>query len=435
MKANPLSAAAFEKAKGIFPGGVNSPARACLSVGADPFFVRRGHGSKVEDLDGHTYIDYVCGFGPMVLGHGHPDVLKAMSETMADGLTFGVPTEIESQLGAFIVSALPAVDRLRLVSSGTEATMAALRLARGATGRNCIVKFEGCYHGHADLLLVKAGSGAMTLGTPDSAGVPAAIAKTTLVAPFNDLPALEALFAANGDDIAAVIFEPVVGNMGVVPPDQAWLDGMFAVTKAHGALVICDEVMTGFRLAWGGVQNSLGFKPDITCLGKIIGGGMPMAAYGASSALMAHIAPEGAVYQAGTNSGNPVCIAAGLATLKLLSEPGTYERLEALGARLGAGIQAALAASGMAGTVQRVGSMMTLFFVDKAGAPVRCLDDIPATAPAKFGAFFRGMRERGVMLPPSQYEAWFISLAHSDADIDATIAAATAVLAEMARAK
>jgi glutamate-1-semialdehyde 2,1-aminomutase len=432
MSAGPLSQQAFERARGLFPGGVNSPARACRSVGTDPVFVRRGHGARVEDLDGCSYIDYVCGFGPMILGHAHPAVLEAMQRTMVDGLSFGIPTEIESELGALVAAAVPSIERLRLVSSGTEATMAALRLARGATGRSLIVKFEGCYHGHADHLLVKAGSGAMTLGAPDSAGVPAAIANATLVAPYNDGPALEALFAAHGNDIAAVIIEPVVGNMGVVVPERAWLDALRALTRSHGALLVFDEVMTGFRVAWGGAQALFGVEPDITCLGKVIGGGMPIGAYGGSSKLMATVAPEGPVYQAGTNSGNPVSVAAGLATLRELSRPGTYERLEVLGALLEAGLVAAFAETGVPATVQRVGSMLTPFFTNVAGAPVRRLEDIPSTAPARFGAFFRGMRARGVMLPPSQYEAWFISLAHDEGDIDATIAAARATLAEMA---
>ncbi len=431
MTTHPKSAAAFAAARAVFPGGVNSPARACRSVGTDPVFVARGEGARVTDLDGNAYLDYVCGFGPIVLGHAAPAVLDAMREVMADGLSFGIPTALETELGALIASALPSVERLRLVSSGTEATMAALRLARGATGRTRIVKFEGCYHGHADHLLVKAGSGAMTLGAPDSAGVPASIAGGTLVAPYNDLPALEALFDAFGDDIAAVILEPVVGNMGVVVPERPFLDGLRALTRDRGALLIFDEVMTGFRVAWGGAQNLFGVTPDITCLGKIVGGGMPIGAYGASSALMAHIAPEGPVYQAGTNSGNPVSVAAGLATLRRLSEPDAYPRLEALGGRLQAGLEAALAETGVPGTVQRVGSMLTLFFTETMGAPVLRLDDIPPSAPPRFGAFFRGMRDRGVMLPPSQYEAWFISLAHTDADIDATVAAARATLATL----
>lgn len=429
---NPLSSEAFARARTIFPGGVNSPARACRSVGTDPVFVRRGQGAIVEDLDGHAYIDYVCGFGPIIVGHAHPAVLESMQQQMVFGLAFGIPTEIESELGALIASAVPSIERLRLVSSGTEATMAALRLARGATGRTCIVKFEGCYHGHADHLLVKAGSGAMTLGTPDSAGVPAAIASATLVAPYNDLGAIEALFAEHGHDIAAVIIEPVVGNMGVVVPEAEWLAALRALTTAHGALLIFDEVMTGFRVAWGGAQSILGVTPDITCLGKIIGGGMPIGAYGASSALMATIAPEGPVYQAGTNSGNPVAVAAGLTTLRLLSEPGVYEHLESLGARLEAGLKAAFNETGVPGTVQRVGSMLTPFFTNESDAPVKRLEDIPPAAPARFGAFFRAMRARGVMLPPSQYEAWFISVAHTEADIDATIAAAKAALAEIA---
>lgn len=428
---NKHSAAAFARAKKLFPGGVNSPARACRSVGADPVFAARGEGAYVVDVDGHRYCDYVGAFGPMILGHGRAEVLDAMRAQLAQGLSFGMPTELESELGATIAHALPAVERLRLVSSGTEATMSALRLARGATGRSKIIKLEGCYHGHADHLLVKAGSGAMTLGQPDSAGVPGAVARETLVCAYNDLAAMQALFEAHPGEIAAVILEPVVGNMGVVPPEPGYLQGVLALCKKHGALSIVDEVMTGFRVAWGGAQVRYHVKPDITCLGKVIGGGMPIGAYGGSSELMATIAPEGPVYQAGTNSGNPVSVAAGLATLKLLAAGGVYERLEHLGKALEKGLADALLASGVPGTVQRVGSMITLFFTETMGAPVRRLDDVPALAKERFGAFFRGMRERGQMLPPSQYEAWFISNAHTDDDIAATVVAARQVLTEL----
>ena len=428
---NKHSAAAFARAKKLFPGGVNSPARACRSVGADPVFAARGEGAYVVDADGLRYCDYVGAFGPMILGHGRAEVLDAMRAQLTHGLSFGMPTELESELGAAIAGALPAVERLRLVSSGTEATMSALRLARGATGRSKIIKLEGCYHGHADHLLVKAGSGAMTLGQPDSAGVPGAVARETLVCAFNDLPAMEALFDAHPGEIAAVILEPVVGNMGVVPPEPGYLPGVLALCKKHGALSIVDEVMTGFRVAWGGAQVRYHVKPDITCLGKVIGGGMPIGAYGGSSELMATIAPEGPVYQAGTNSGNPVSVAAGLATLKVLAAGGVYERLEHLGKALEKGLVDALHATGVPGTVQRVGSMITLFFTETMGAPVRRLEHVPPLAKERFGAFFRGMRERGQMLPPSQYEAWFISNAHSDDDIAATVVAARQVLAEL----
>lgn len=424
----PKSAAAFTLAKSLLPGGVNSPARACRSVGADPVFAARGDGAWVTDIDGHRYCDYVGAFGPMVLGHGRREVLDAMRAQLELGLSFGMPTELESRLAGLIAELVPGIERLRLVSSGTEATMSAIRLARGKTGKSKVLKLEGCYHGHADHLLVKAGSGAMTLGQPDSAGVPARIAGETLVCAYNDLAAMAALFADH-DDIACVILEAVVGNMGVVPPEPGYLEGVKTLCETHGALFIMDEVMTGFRVALGGAQARFGVTPHITCLGKIIGGGMPIGAYGGGAELMATIAPEGPVYQAGTNSGNPVSVAAGIATLELLKQPGVYEHLETLGARLEAGLVQALDSTGVPGTVQRVGSMITLFFTERRGAPVKNLDDVPASAKARFGAFFREMRTRGHMLPPSQYEAWFISTAHTFADIDQTIAAAKDVLA------
>ncbi|MCC6625380.1 MAG: glutamate-1-semialdehyde 2,1-aminomutase [Deltaproteobacteria bacterium] len=429
MTRNPLSSAAFARSQRAFPGGVNSPARACRSVGAEPVFAKSGVGAVVLDIDGHRYLDYVGAFGPMILGHGHPDVLAAMRAQLELGLSFGMPTELESELAEVIIAATPSIERLRLVSSGTEATMSALRLARGATGRSKLIKLEGCYHGHADHLLVKAGSGLATLGTPDSAGVPAAIANETLVAPFNDLAAIEAHFAAHPDAIAALILEPVVGNMGVVPPEPGYLEGLRDITRRHGALLVFDEVMTGFRVGWSSAQGRYGVTPDITCLGKIVGGGMPIGAYGASSALMAHVAPEGGVYQAGTNSGNPVSVAAGLTTLRALADGRAYTHLEALGASLEEGLVKALDETGVPGTVQRVGSMITLFFTETMGAPIKRMDDVPASARARFGAFFRQMRDRAILLPPSQYEAWFISASHTDSDIDYTIDAARDSLA------
>jgi len=422
------SAAAFTVARSLLPGGVNSPARACRSVGADPVFAARGDGAYVTDVDGHRYLDYVGAFGPMILGHGRREVLDAMRAQLELGLSFGMPTELESRLAEAIARLVPGIERLRLVSSGTEATMSAIRLARGKTGRSKVIKLEGCYHGHADHLLVKAGSGAMTLGQPDSAGVPPRIAGETLVAPYNDVAAMAQLFADH-DDIACVILEPVVGNMGVVPPAPGYLQAVKDLCEKHGALFIMDEVMTGFRVALGGAQARFGVTPHITCLGKIIGGGMPIGAYGGSSELMATIAPEGPVYQAGTNSGNPVSVAAGIATLTLLAQPGVYEHLETLGARLEAGLNQALAQTQVPGTVQRVGSMITLFFTEEMGRPVTRMEDVPASAKTRFGAFFRGMRDRGQMLPPSQYEAWFISTAHTVDDIDTTIAAARDILA------
>jgi len=360
----------------------------------------------------------------MILGHSHPDVVAAIVEQAAVGQSYGTPTEGETALAEAVVAAVPGIERLRLVNSGTEATMSALRVARGFTGRSKVIKFEGCYHGHVDALLVKAGSGAITLGTPDSAGVTAGAAQDTLLAPFNDIQAVKGLFDAHGDDIAAVILEPVVGNMGVVPPVDGFLSGLKELAHAHGALLVFDEVMTGFRVAMGGAQERYGVIPDMTCLGKIVGGGLPVGVYGGRADVMGAVAPEGAVYQAGTNSGNPLSVAAGLATLKVLKEQPIHARAEALATRLNEGLSAAAAAAGLTVCVQQVGSMLTLFFT---AGPVERMDDIPSEAPARFGAFWRGMRDAGVMLPPSQYEAWFVSASHDEALIDKTIAAAKGV--------
>jgi glutamate-1-semialdehyde 2,1-aminomutase len=376
-------------------------------------------------VDDNEYIDYVGAFGPMILGHGHPAVVEAIVAQAKRGQSYGTPTEAETELAEAIVDAVPGIERLRLVNSGTEATMSALRVARGFTGRARVVKFEGCYHGHVDYLLVKAGSGAMTLGTPDSAGVTDGCARDTLLAPFNDLEAVKALFDAHGDDIAAVILEPVVGNMGVVPPVAGFLEGLRELTAARGALLVFDEVMTGFRVAMGGAQERYGVTPDLTCLGKIVGGGLPVGAYGGRADVMGVVAPEGAVYQAGTNSGNPLSVAAGLATLRVLRNEPIHARAEALATRLNQGLTAVTAAANVAACVQQVGSMLTLFFTE---GPVRCMEDIPSTAPARFGAFWRGMRDAGIMLPPSQYEAWFVSGSHDEALIDRTVAAAAHVV-------
>ncbi|PIE18278.1 MAG: glutamate-1-semialdehyde-2,1-aminomutase [Proteobacteria bacterium] len=419
------SQTAFAAAARLMPGGVNSPARACLSVGVEPIFVAKGAGAHVTDLDGREYIDYVGAFGPMILGHGHPEVLEAMRAQLELGLGFGTPTVAETRLAARVADAVPSIDRLRLVSSGTEATMSAIRLARGFTGRDKVIKLEGNYHGHADALLVKAGSGAMTLGAPNSAGVTSGAVADTLLAPHNDLEAVAALFARYRGEVAAIILEPVAGNMGVVPPEPGYLEGLRELTRAAGALLIFDEVMSGFRVAMGGAQERYGVTPDLTCLGKVIGGGMPIGAYGGRADIMRAVAPEGAVYQAGTNSGNPLCVAAGLATLEVLRRDRVHDRLEALGARLEAGLVEALGGAGVTGTVQRVGSMITLFFT---AGPVRRVDDVTEAAAARFGAFFRQLRARGVMLPPSQYEAWFISAAHDEALIDATVARAAEAL-------
>ncbi len=424
----PISQKLFAQAAAHIPGGVNSPVRAWKAVGGDPAFILRAAGATITDADGNTYLDYVGSWGPMIVGHAHHQVLRAIHETMKLGTSFGAPTPREIEMARRLIGALPSLEQVRLVSSGTEATMTAIRLARAATGRPKIVKFDGCYHGHADALLVRAGSGAMTLGVPDSAGVPEAIASLTLVARFNDLAEIEARFVAEGDAIAAVIVEPVVGNMGLVQPQPGFLDGLRAVTARHGALLIVDEVMTGFRLAWGGVQVPMGLTPDLTCLGKIIGGGLPLAAVGGRRDVMQLLAPLGAVYQAGTLSGNPLAVSAGLATLDLLDRPGIYDTLEQRGAQLAAGLEAALRRRGVRGCVNRAGSMWTLFFGVDA---VHDADQARRADTAAFGRFFAAMLERGVYLPASQFEAAFISLAHSEADIDATIAAAEAALGEV----
>jgi glutamate-1-semialdehyde 2,1-aminomutase len=418
----------FAEASKHIPGGVNSPVRAWKAVGRVPRFIRRAAGCTITDVDGNTYIDYVGSWGPMILGHGHAAVVKAVQEALRDGASFGAPTPREIDMARRLTGALPAVEQVRLVSSGTEATMTAIRLARAFTGRAKIVKFDGCYHGHADPLLVRAGSGAMTFGVPDSPGVPEASASQTLVARFNDAAEIEARFAADGGAIAAVIVEPVVGNMGLVPPHPGYLERLRELTAAHGALLIFDEVMTGFRLAWGGVQNAMRIRPDLTCLGKVIGGGLPLAAVGGRRDVMQQLAPLGPVYQAGTLSGNPLAVAAGLATLAQLDRPGTYERLEGLGAALEEGLRGALRASGQRGCVNRRGSMWTLFLGVDA---VTDADGARAADTAAFGRFFAAMLERGIYLPPSQFEAAFVSLAHSDDDIDATVRAAHEVLAAL----
>ena len=424
-----MSEKLFAEAQIHIPGGVNSPVRAWKAVGGQPRFIQRAAGCTITDADGNSYVDYVGSWGPMIVGHAHHQVLRAIHEAMKQGTSFGAPTPREIELARRIRGALPSIEQVRLVSSGTEATMTALRLARAFTGRPKVIKFDGCYHGHADPLLVRAGSGAMTLGVPDSGGVPEAIASLTLVARFNDLDEIAARFAAEGEAIAAVIVEPVVGNMGLVPPAPGFLDGLRRITAEHGALLIVDEVMTGFRLAWGGVQVPMGLRPDLTCLGKVIGGGLPLAAVGGRRDVMQQLAPVGAVYQAGTLSGNPLAVSAGLATLDLLDKAGTYDRLEAMGARLEAGLRAALAAHGVRGCVQRAGSMWTLFFGVERVADAA---DARRADTAAFGRFFLAMLERGIYLPPSQFEAAFISLAHGEAEIDATIAAADQALGALA---
>ena len=428
MPTNTLSHRLFERAGALIPGGVNSPVRAWRAVGGSPLFVQRARGCTLWDVDGNAYTDYVGSWGPMILGHAHPKVLSAIQTTLRDGTSFGAPTAREIELAEVLTRAIPSLDMVRLVSSGTEATMTAIRLARGATGRSKILKFSGCYHGHSDGLLVRAGSGAATFGVPDSAGVPEAIASQTLVAEFNDLGMVNRYFQAEGSQIAAVIVEPVVGNMGVIPPAEGFLQGLRDLSWQHGAVLIFDEVITGFRLCFGGVQTEFGVEPDLTCLGKIIGGGLPLAAFGGKREVMQQLAPLGPVYQAGTLSGNPLAVAAGLETLALLSATHTYDRLEALGARLEAGLRAALSRYRGTACLNRVGSMWTLFFGPNR---VRNAMEAKTCDTERYARWFRGMLERGIYLPPSQFEAAFISLAHGDAEIDATATAAADVLAEL----
>ncbi len=418
----------FARACKVIPGGVNSPVRAFSAVGGEPIFIRAAHGPTLVGADGTEYVDYIGSWGPMILGHAHPEVVEAVQQAATRGASYGAPTEAEIDMAERIRDAVPSMEMSRLVSSGTEATMAALRLARGFTGRDLIVKCIGGYHGGADYLLVKGGSGLATLGEPDSAGVPAAIANTTAVVPYNDAYALETLFAERGNEIAAVIFEPVAGNMGCVPPDPVWLDALRAQTQNHGALLICDEVMTGFRVAWGGAQARYDIRPDLTCLGKIIGGGLPVGAYGGRADVMKKVAPLGPVYQAGTLSGNPLAVAAGLKTLELLLRPGLYEDLERLGDRVQSMLEQHAGAAGVPVTVQRVGSMVTAFFRDK---PVRNWDEAADTDRETFGRWHAALLEHGVYWPPSQFEAAFISLAHDAKSLETTDRAMKAAFAAL----
>jgi glutamate-1-semialdehyde 2,1-aminomutase len=414
----------FERAKRVIPGGVNSPVRAFGAVGGAPRFFVKGQGALVTDAEGRDYLDLVGSWGPLILGHAHPEVLAAAREAMERGTTFGAPTEAEILLAEAVRRHLPSVERLRLVSSGTEATMSALRLARGFTGRAKVVKFAGCYHGHADPFLVKAGSGVATFGIPGTPGVTEGTVADTLLAEYNDLGSVEALFAGVGDRIAAVIVEPVAGNMGVVPPAPGFLEGLRALCTRYGALLIFDEVITGFRLGLGGAQGRYGVTPDLTTLGKILGGGFPLGAFGGRADVMTKLAPEGPVYQAGTLSGNPVATAAGLKTLELLERPGTFERLEVLAASLEAGLGRAATSAGVPHRLNRVGSMTTLFFVDHD------VTGWPSAAPCdtkRYGRFFHGLLDRGVYLPPAQFEAFFVNTPLTDADVERVVAAAAEV--------
>lgn len=416
------SVALYERAKTMIPGGVNSPVRAFGPVGLNPVFIKKGKGARVYDVDGNEYIDYVGSWGPLIVGHRRQEVVEALRRCVNEvGTSFGAPTEMENALAAMVIEAVPSVEMLRLVNSGTEATMSALRLARGYTGRNKIVKFEGCYHGHADFLLIKAGSGALTLGTPTSPGIPAGSAANTIVADYNDIDSLKEIFETEGEDIAAVIVEPVAGNMGVVPPAPGFLEGLRDLTARYGSVLIFDEVMTGFRVAYGGAQQLYGVKPDLTCLGKVIGGGLPVGAYGGKREIMEHVAPAGPVYQAGTLSGNPLAVTAGLAVLKILRQDGVYDELEQKSNALELGLREAARDAGVEVCMNRVGSMLCSFFT---GENVTDYATACSSNTARFAAFFKSMLERGVYIAPSQFEAAFVSLAHGENDIEYTVEAA-----------
>jgi glutamate-1-semialdehyde 2,1-aminomutase len=421
----PRSHEAFARANRVIPGGVNSPARAFGAVGGEPPFIERARGAYLHDIDGHAYIDYIGSWGPMIVGHAEPRVNAAVSEALTLGSSFGAPTEREIEIAEVVAAAVPSIDKVRFVSSGTEATMSAVRVARGVTGRSKIVKMSGHYHGHVDALLVQAGSAATTLGTPNSPGVTEGAAQDTILCPFNDAAAVAEILKRFPGQVAAVLLEPIAGNMGLVPPDPGYLAALRELTEGDGALLIFDEVMTGFRVAYGGAQSLYGITPDLTALGKVIGGGLPAAAYGSSSAVMDRVSPAGPIFQAGTLSGNPLAMAAGLATLRILRDDSPYRRLEALSARLAEGLDRAATDAGIPHVVQRVGSMLTLFFHD---GPVRDYDDAKRSDTRLFGRFFWEMLARGVYLPCSQFEAAFVSAAHTEDDIDRTIAAAREAL-------
>ncbi|MCA9230797.1 MAG: glutamate-1-semialdehyde 2,1-aminomutase [Planctomycetales bacterium] len=423
-----LSQAAFERAQRLMPGGVNSPARAFGAVGGTPVFIDHAEGATLFDVDGNQYLDYIASWGPMILGHRHPAVVEALEKAIARGTSYGAPTEAENELAERIIDAVNSIEKVRLVNSGTEATMSAIRLARAFTGRDLLIKFAGNYHGHVDSLLVAAGSSAATLGVPSSPGVTVGTSQDTLVLEYNDVEGLRNAFAEHSQKIAAVVFEPVVGNMGVVRPSQEFCQSLETLTKASGALLICDEVMTGFRVAYGGAQHLLGIQPDLTTLGKIVGGGLPVGAYGGRVEIMDRVLPAGDVFQAGTLSGNPLATAAGCATLRILKDEPPYELLERLSARLAAGLQNAAERAGVAHTVARVGSMLTLFFYSESIVDWRSASKCDTK---RFAKFFWGMMDRGIYLPCSQYEAMFVSAAHSEEDVDRTIAAAVEVMGEL----
>ena len=420
----------YEQATALMPGGVNSPVRAYKAVGLHPVFIQKGEGARVTDVDGNEYIDYVGSYGPLILGHAPEPVLIAVNKAASRGTSFGMPTELEMRLAQLVIEAVPGVEVVRFVNSGTEAAMSAIRLARAATGRNKVIKCTGCYHGHSDALLVQAGSGAMTLGVPSSPGVPESVTANTVLVPFNDLDAVRTAMEQHPGEIAAMCVEPIAGNMGCVPPDEGYLKGLRELCDEHGALLLFDEVMTGFRVARGGAQELYGVTPDLTCLGKVVGGGLPCAAYGGKEALMRQVSPDGPVYQAGTLSGNPLAMAAGIATLEQLDGV-VYAQLRQSGAVLAAGLGEAASQAGVSLTVQHVGSMVCPFFRDE---PVRNYEDAMDCSTAAFAVFFKAMLDRGVILPPSQFETWFISTRHDEATIRETLDAAREAFALVADA-
>lgn len=428
MKSDPRSHLLFQRALEVIPGGVNSPVRAGKAVSMDPLFVEKGQGCRIFDVEGIEYIDYVGSWGPLILGHRHPEVIKALQDVLLRGVSFGAPVDLEVELAEMIVKAVDSVEMVRMVNSGTEATMSAVRAARAYTGRDAIVKFDGCYHGHADTLLVAAGSGVATLNIPGSPGVPEAVVAHTLSLPYNDTEAFESLIKDKGGQIAAVIVEPVAGNMGLVPPEPGFLEALRKETEKCGAVLIFDEVMSGFRVAWGGAQSLYGIKPDLSCFGKIVGGGLPVGAYGGKKEIMEQMAPQGPVYQAGTLSGNPLAMAAGIATLKQLQKPGIYESLEESSSRLAEGMGRTAGRLGIEVTLNRVGSMLGMFFTP---GPVRNFEEAKASDTNRFARYYRSMLEKGIYLAPSQFEAVFVSTAHEIADIDATLSAAEAVMAQL----
>jgi glutamate-1-semialdehyde 2,1-aminomutase len=415
----------FEEAQRYLPGGVNSPVRAFRAVGGRPFFVEKGDGSRIYDVDGNVYIDYVCSWGPLILGHAHPQVVEALQKTVGRGTSYGAPTELEVTLARMVTEALPSVEMVRFVNSGTEAVMSALRVARAYTQRDKVVKFAGCYHGHADSLLVKAGSGALTLGVPNSAGVPEAVARDTITIGYNNLDQVREIMGSVGKEVACIIVEPVAGNMGVVAPSPGFLEGLRELTLKYGALLVFDEVITGFRLSYGGAQGLYGIRPDLTCLGKVIGGGLPVGAYGGRREIMENVAPLGPAYQAGTLSGNPLAMTAGIQTLTLLRSGRIYEELEEQGRSLAEGTEEAYRAANLLCCLNRVGSMWTLFFTH---GPVKDDRDIERANVERYARYFRAMLDRGISLPPSQFEAAFLSAAHSTQDVAETIEASREAL-------